>query len=82
MIVEFFVNKEAEASCDTNQEFAKFLRKAKRGKLAYSSEKGVLQRKLRISVEGIFKDKSELVPSSGGRGYVITKGYVIAKGNM
>lgn len=80
MIVEFFVTKEAEASCDMNQKFAKFLRKAKRGKLAYSSEKGVLQRKLRISVEGILKDKSGLVSLSRGRGYIITKGYVIAKG--
>lgn len=51
-----------------NQEFAKFLRKAKGEKLAYSSEKRVLQGKLRISVEGIFKDKSELVSiSRGGR---------------
>lgn len=51
-----------------NQEFAKFLRKAKGGKLAYSSEKRVLQGKLRVSVEGIFKDKSELVSvSRGGR---------------
>lgn len=80
MIVEFFVAKEVEASCDMNQECAKFLRKTQRGKLAYSSEKGVLQRKLRISVEGIFKDKSELVSISRGRGYTITKGYVIAKG--
>lgn len=64
-----------------NQEFAKFLRRAKRGKLAYSSEKGVLQRKLRISVEGIFKDKSELVSiSRGGRYIIIAKGYVIANG--
>lgn len=64
-----------------NQEFAKFLRKAKRGKLAYSSEKGVLQRKLRISVEGIFKNKSELVSVSRGGRYIIkTKEYVIAKG--
>lgn len=64
-----------------NQEFAKFLKKAKRGKLAYSSENGVLQRKLRISVEGISKDKSELVSTSrGGRYLIIAKGYVIAKG--
>lgn len=57
MIAESCVTKEVEASCDTNQEFAKFPRKAKRGKLAYSSEKGVLQRKLRISVERIFKER-------------------------
>lgn len=29
-------------SCDVNQELAKFLRRAERGQLAYSSEKGVL----------------------------------------
>lgn len=42
MIVEFSVTKEVEASCDMNKEFVKFLRKAKGGELAYSSEKGVL----------------------------------------
>lgn len=64
-----------------NQEFAKFPKKAKRGKLAYSSGNRVLQRKLRISVERISKDKSELVSTSrGGRYLIIAKGYILAKG--
>jgi len=73
MLVEFVVTKEAEAICDMNWGFAKFLRKTKKGKSVYSSEKGVLQRKLRISVEEICKGKIGLVSISRGRGYIITK---------
>lgn len=74
----FFVTEEVKVSCDTKWEFARFLRKAKRGKLAYSLEKGVLQRELRMSVEGV--EKSEITSISRGRGYVIAKHCAIAKG--